>query len=109
MSSKQIKLISQRYRIVFGDPNDPDTWTELEAQSITRDVTAAETLFGVRKWGATTDHQVKVAAVTAYYALLRNGLIEGDWASFENAYIDIQAIGSDAVDPTDEAREADSS
>lgn len=100
MSSKKIKLTTPHYRVVFGDPEDPDTWTELDVQAITRDITAAETLWSQRHWGKMLDSPVKAMAVSAYFALRRTGQIEGEWDSFEAAYIDIDQVGADAVDPT---------
>jgi hypothetical protein len=101
MSNKPIKLSTPHYRVVFGDPDDPESWTELDVQAITRDITAAETMWGVQHWGKMLDSPVKAMAVSAYFALKRTGQIEGDWASFEAAYIDIGQIGVDDVDPTD--------
>jgi hypothetical protein len=98
--SKPIKLTTPHYRVVFGDPDDPETWTEVEVQSITRDITAAETLWGVKHWGKMLDSPVKAMAVSAYYALRRTGQIEGDWDSFEAAYLDIDQVAADVVDPT---------
>ena len=98
--SKPIKLNSPKYKVVFGDPEDDETWTELDVQAITRDITAAETMFATSRWGKMLDSPVKAMAVSAYFALRRTGRIEGDWASFEAAYIDIGQVEVEAVDPT---------
>ena len=100
MSSNKIKLTTPRYRVVFGDPEDPESWSEVEVQAITRDITAAESLWAQRHWGKMLESPVKAMAVSAYFALKRSGQIEGDWDAFERAYIDIDQVAADVVDPT---------
>lgn len=95
-----IRLNSPRYRVVVGDPENPDTWTELEVQAITPDLTAAESLFIRHKWGKPIESPLKLTAVSAYYALKRTGQIEGSWDQFEAGYIEVGEAGSDAIPPT---------
>jgi hypothetical protein len=99
--AEQIKLNSPRYRVVLGDPDDPETWQALEVQSITRDITAAETLFATHKsWGKMMDSPIRLTALSAFYGLRRTGQIEGSWESFEQSYIEVNQADADAVDPT---------
>lgn len=105
--SGPIKLNSPRYRVVFGDPEDPDTWEALEVQSISRDIAAAETLFGTHKsWGKMLDSPIKLTAVSAFYALIRTGQISGTYDAFNERLIEVSTAGDDAADPTPPEPEA---
>jgi hypothetical protein len=107
--SGPIKLSSPRYRVILGDPEDPDTWAELEVQSITRDIASAETLFANHKsWGKPLDSAIKLTAVSSFYALIRTGQITGSWDAFESTLIEVTQAGVDAVDPTSPEVETDS-
>jgi hypothetical protein len=103
-----IHLNSPRYRVVFGDPEDETTWTEVEVQAITRDLQQAESLFVRHKWGKPADQPFRLTAASAYFALKRSGRIEGTWDDFENGYLEVGVAGVDAVDPTQPAPEVDS-
>jgi hypothetical protein len=102
MSTGKITLKSPRYRVVLGDVDDPDTWTELEVQAITPDLTRAEEVFARRKWGRPGDSAIKVTVLSAYFALLRSGLIERgtSWEDFEGSYLEVGEVGVDEVGPT---------
>lgn len=106
--SGPIKLNSPRYRVILGDPEDPDTWSELEVQSITRDIASAETLFANHKsWGKPLDSAIKLTAVSAFYALIRTGQITGSWDAFEESFIEVSTAEVTTVDPTRPEVEAD--
>jgi hypothetical protein len=101
MTGRPITLRSPRYRVVLGDVDEPDTWVELEAQAITRDLQAAETLFARHKWGKPSDQAIKLTSVAAYYALRRTGQITGSWDEFEASYLEVsEAEVHDRVDPS---------
>lgn len=106
--SKPITLKSPRYRVVVGEAEDPSTWAELEAQAITRDLQAAETLFAKRKWGSPGDRPIMLTAVSAYYALIRTGQISGSWDEFEASYLEVSEADDedDEVGPTQPEVEA---
>jgi hypothetical protein len=113
MSNKKITLSSPKFRVVLGDPNDPndeDAWQEVEVQSMTRDIAAAEQLFRQRKWGPTTEQGIRMMAVTAWQALRRNHLIDAttSWERFEASYVDLEAVEDDDAEegPTPPAPEA---
>jgi hypothetical protein len=107
--SGPIKLNSPRYRVVFGDPEDPATWEEFEVQSITRDIASAETLFAQHKsWGKPLDSAIKLTAVSAFFALKRTGQVSGSYEGFEENFIEVSTAGDDAVDPTPPDLEAGS-
>lgn len=95
-----VRLQSPRYRVVIGDIDDPDGWTELEVQALTRDLTAAEAVFVRHKWGKPQDSPMRFSAVAVWSALRRTGAIEGSWEAFEQSYLEIGEAGSDAVPPT---------
>lgn len=107
MTGKPITLKSPRYRVVLGDPDDPESWQELEVQALTRDLQMAEGLFARHKWGKPMDQAIKMTAVSAYYALRRTGQIDGSWESFEQTYLEVSEVDVDEVDPTRPALEAD--
>lgn len=107
--SRPVTLQSPRYRVVVGDPEQPDTWQELTVQALTRDLADAEQLFGKRKWGSPGDMPIKLTAVSAFCALRRTGQIQGTWDQFEAQYLEVTEDGSDAVGPTDADHELDSS
>lgn len=96
----QLKLSSPRLLVILGNPDDPDSWSSVEVQTIGRDTTAAETLFGVKKFGRTMDHPVLSLTAIAYYGLLRTGRFQGSWEDFESAYVEIQPLGMDDSFPT---------
>jgi hypothetical protein len=100
-----IKLESPRLRIVMGDPEKPDEWTAVEVQVIGRDTTAAETLFGVQRWGRTMDHPVRSLAAMAYYAMLRTGNYQGPFEKFESEYMEVVPLGITEVFPTEPGHE----
>jgi hypothetical protein len=87
--------------VILGDPEDPDSWSELEVQSITRDIASAETLFANHKsWGKPLDSAIKLTAVSAFYALIRTGQITGSWDAFETSFIEVSQVETTTVDPT---------
>jgi hypothetical protein len=93
-------------RVIFGDPDDSDTWEVIEVQTIGRDMQDAEELLARNKLGRLVDLPIAGSAAAAYYALKRTGKRAGDWEKFQSEYIDISAIDTGlAVDPTHPARE----
>jgi hypothetical protein len=99
-SAPPITLSSPRYRVILGDPEQPDTWRALEVQAITRDMQGAEELFARHKWGKPQDQPIRMVAVSAYLALRRSGQIEGSWDDFDAAYLDVDQVSVDAIPPT---------
>lgn len=101
-----VTLSSPQLRVVLGNPADPDTWAEVEVQTMTRDLAAAETLFGQRKWGKVADHSIKFLAAAAYYALRRTGQVDGSWDDFDASWIEVTEVEATESDPTQPALEA---
>lgn len=95
-----VTLRSPKYRVVLGDPDNPETWQEIEVQAITRDLTAAEEVFGRHKWGKAQDSPMRFSAVAVWCALRRTGIISESWEAFEAGYVEIGEAGSDAATPT---------
>lgn len=99
-------LSSPRLRVIFGDPEEPDTWEAVEVQTIGRDMQDAEELLARNKLGKLVDMPIAGSAAAAYYALKRTGKRTNDWAQFQREYIDISAVDDGlAVDPTHPALE----
>lgn len=96
--SKPITLRSPKYRVILGDPADPGSWEEVEIQSMTRDLAAAEAHYQRRRWGDPSATPIRLTAVAAYQALLRAGMVSGTWEDFERSYVEV----STADDPEDE-------
>jgi hypothetical protein len=96
-----VRLTSPRYRVVLGDVDDPDTWTEVEVQAITRDLTTAEAVLFRQKLGKPQDSPIRFTAIAAWAALRRTGVIEGTWEQFEAGYLEIGEAGADAIPPTE--------
>ena len=94
-------LSSPKLRVIFGDPERSETWEDVEVQSIGKDIQDAEELLARNQLGKLVDVPISGTAAIAYYALRRTGRRNGDWAKFQNEYIEIQTVDAgDAVDPT---------
>ena len=101
-----IALSSPRLRVIFGDPEEPDTWDIIEVQTIGRDMQDAEELLARNQLGKLVDMPITGSAAAAYYALKRTGKRAGDWAKFQSEYIDIASVDDGVVaDPTRTALE----
>jgi hypothetical protein len=99
--SPLIKLTSPKLRVILGDPDQPDTWRAEDVQTIGRDITSTETLFGVQKIGRPADHPVRSITATAYFGLVRTGKYQGSFDQFETDYVEISPIGQDEAFPTE--------
>lgn len=98
-----VQLKSPLLRVVLGDVNDPDTWTEHEVRVLGRDMQATEELLAKLKRGALGENAITGQAMFAYFALRRVGAIEPglSWAGFQDVYLEVTQAGEDAaVDPT---------
>jgi hypothetical protein len=97
-----IALSSPKLRVVFGNPeHDSATWEAVEVQTIGRDMQDAEELLARNNLGKLVDMPIAGSAAAAYYALRRTGKRGGDWATFQNEYIEVQAVDGQVVaDPT---------
>lgn len=102
-----IALSSPRLRVIFGNPeHDADTWEAVEVQTIGRDMQDAEELLARNNLGKLVDMPITGSACAAYYALRRTGRRSGDWATFQNEYIEVQPVdGQVIVDPMKTAPE----
>lgn len=101
MNPQALKLSSPKLRVILGDPENPDSWSVLEVQTIGRDTVSAETYFGVKKIGRPIDHPVRSLVAMAYYAMVRTGKYSGPLDEFESEYVEIQPLDSDDAFPTD--------
>ena len=95
------RLTTYKFRVLFGNPEEPDTITETVVHGIGRDVQTAETLFAQRKWGQVTDRPMTGAAVVAWAALRRTGQYTGDFDSFESQYLEVAPVEEVTATPTE--------
>jgi hypothetical protein len=103
-----IALSSPKLRVVFGNPeHDAETWEAVEVQTIGRDMSDAEELLARNGLGKLTDLPINGAVATAYYALKRTGKRAGDWAAFQDEYIEVTPVDGQVIaDPTRTAPES---
>jgi hypothetical protein len=77
-----VVLKSTRWRLVLGDPNDPEnseSWAELEAQARSADEIRAEAMFRRNKgWGTIADSPLTFQQVQMWAALIRTNQIARD-------------------------------
>ena len=99
-NSQLLQLTSPRLRVILGDPENPESWTSEEVQTIGRDTVHTETLFGVQKIGRTVDHPVRSLTAMAYYAMVRTGKFSGPFDAFEEAYVEIVPLAGGEAFPT---------
>ena len=99
------RLTTYKFRVVLGNPDHPDTLTELVVHGVGRDVQQAETLFAQRSWGKTTDRPMTSAAVIAWAGLKRTGQFTGTYDEFEAAYLEVAPVEEVTAIPTEPAPE----
>jgi hypothetical protein len=97
------RLTTYKFRVVFGDPENPDTLTERIVHGVGRDVQASETLFAQRGWGQVTDRPMTSAAAVAWAALKRTGQFAGTFDEFEASYLSVEPVESVNATPTEAA------
>lgn len=111
-STGPVVLKSARWRIVLGDPNDPDNeaaWNELEVQARSADEIRAEGLFRRNKsWGSITDSPITWQHVQMWSGLIRTHQIGADttFDAFRAGLIEWEVLDEDDEAPTQPAPEA---
>lgn len=106
--SKPIRLSSPRFRVVFGDRNDPDTWDADEVQSIGADMRLAESLFAKhrKQWGTPQDRPMHFQLVLAWYAMRNLGRYEGPLEQFETEVLELTDLDEEDTDDEEDAEES---
>lgn len=96
------KLQSPRLVVILGNPEDPDSWQDVEVQTIGRDMEMVETRFA-RDKRSPSDYPVSFQRWIGYYALKRTGAIEATLSpeDYELGLIETQTAGMSTVPPTD--------
>ena len=94
------KLTTYRFRVWFGDPEDPDNATEMLVHGVGRDIQKTEEFFATNKWGDTQSRPMTAAAVTAWHGLQRSGRFTGTWEEFENSYLAVEPVEQVVSTPT---------
>ena len=102
MSDQPIALSSPKLRVIFGDAERSETWEAIEVQTTGRDMQQAEELLARNGMGKLVDVPINGTVAAAYYAMRRTGKRGGDWAQFQNEYIDIAPVEDpqDVIFPT---------
>lgn len=109
MSESKIELRSQRFRVVMGDPDLPDTWAEFSVQSLSRDQQIAEQLLHREmKVQNVTGATYTFADMIAFVAAKRTGLIDptATWAQFNASMLEVTTIDELVSRPTVPAPDA---
>lgn len=106
-----ITLSTPRLTIVLGDPERPESWEQLEVQTIGRDIQAAEELLGKLKRGTFGDNPITAQTMLAYFAARRSGLIPAGttWPEFQELYLEVKQAETSEPGPTDSAAGPESS
>lgn len=95
------RLTTYRFRVWFGDPENPDDATHLVVHGVGRDIQKTEEYFATHRLGATQDRPMTSAAMTAYFGLHRSGRYTGTWEEFEAEYLSVEAVDQVVSTPTD--------
>ncbi len=94
-------LRSPKLAIILGDPSAPDTWTEVEVQSIGADMVRVEEHMSRAK-KPTEDFPILSQQVLGYYALHRARLVpvELSYDQFAAECVEVAALEATEVGPT---------
>ena len=84
------------FGLVLGDVDLPDTWTELEVQSLTRDLGFAEQHFARHKLGKATEHAILFQELVVWHAITRTNVLDVPFNQFD--YLEITALDDDELD-----------
>lgn len=106
MTNTTPRLTLDKFRVAFGDEDDPSTWSQIEVITRPKDTTQAFDLFGKHKeWGAPDRNPHRLAMATVYYALRRRGAYTGNFDQFIDDVLDLEKDEdeSEDVDPTETA------
>lgn len=94
------KLTTYKFRVWFGDSENPDAAIETVVHGVGRDVQKCEEFFANKGWGNTANRPMTAAAVTVFFGLQRTGNFSGGWEEFEASYLAVEPVESVAATPT---------
>ena len=97
------RLTTYKFRVLFGEPDDPESITEFLVHAVGRDVQQSEMLFAKRGWGKVTDRPMTSAAAVAWSALHRTGQYPGTFDEFEGSYLEVSPVEEMTATPSEAA------